>query len=326
MSNHLRRREFVAALGAAVLPFAARAQPSMPVVGLLRSTSLSPFEGLGVALRQGLKEVGFIEGQNVAIESRYAENHQERLPALTRELIVRGVSVIVANSVSARAAKSVTSTVPIVFTVGTDPVKEGLVPNLNRPGENMTGVTFLSGVLGTKRLEILRQAVPKAAAIAFIYYPGSVETEAERKDIEAGAAALGIKIIVFPVSNDSQLDPAFAAAAQQGAGAVIVGAGPFMTSKRVQLVTLAARHSLPAIYNLREFAQSGGLMSYGTNQTDAYRQGGIYAGRILKGEKPGDLPVVQAAKFEFVINLKTAKALGLEFHPQFLATADEVVE
>ena len=190
----------------------------------------------------------------------------------------------------------------------------------------MTGVTFLSGVLGTKRLEILHQVMPKAAAFAFIYYPGSVETEAERKDIEAGAAALGIRIIAFPVSNDSQLDPAFAAAAQQGAGAVIVGAGPFITSERNRLTTLAARHSLPAIYSQREFAQSGGLMSYGTSQTEAYRQSGIYAGRILKGEKPGDLPVVQASRFEFVINLKTAKTLGLEIHPQFLATADEVIE
>lgn len=323
----MRRREFIAAIGgAAALPFAACAQQPMPAVGFLRSTSLAPFQPLGAALRQGLKETGFVEGQNVVVEARYADNQPDRLETLAGELIRRPVAVIVANSIAARAAKDATATIPIVFTVGFDPVRNGLVANLNRPGGNITGVTFLSGVLGAKRLELLRQFIPKATTVAVFVHPDSTETEGERKDIVAAGRAIGLQLVVLDVSSDSEIDAAFATAVQRGAGAALVGAGPFLTSKRERLVALAARHALPAIYNQREFAEAGGLMAYGTSQTEAYRQAGVYAGRILKGERPGDLPVMQGAKFEFAINLKTAKALGLEFHPQLLGIADEVIE
>jgi putative ABC transport system substrate-binding protein len=323
----MKRREFLAGLGGvAIWPIVARAQQSMPVVGFLRSTSLVPFESLGIALRQGLKEAGFIEGQNVAIESRYADNHLDRLPALIAELVHRPVGVIVGNSSAARAALAATATIPIVFTVGNDPVRDGLVPNLNHPGGNITGVSFLAGVLGTKRLELVRQFVPKATIIAVLVNPNTPETEIERKDLIAAAQAVGQQLIVLDVSNDDDIVAAVATAVQRGAGAMLIGTGAFLTSKRAGLVTLAARYALPTIYAQREDALVGGLMSYGTSQTGAYRQAGIYAGRILKGEKPGDLPVVQATNFEFVINLKTAKTLGLEFHPQLLGIADEVIE
>ena len=324
----MKRREFITALGGvAALPFAARAQQqAMPVVGYLRSTSLAPFESLGSALRQGLKEAGFIEGQNVVIASRYADNHTDRLPELAAELVRLPASVIIGNSLAARAAKAATTTIPIVFTVGNDPVRDGLVPNLNRPGGNITGVTFLAGVLGTKRLQLLRQFVPKATAIAVLVNPNTSETEIERSEILAAAQALGQQLIVLDVGNDRDIEAAFATAKQRGAGAMLVGTGAFLTSKRGSLGALATRYALPAIYGQREDAAAGGLMSYGTSQTAAYRQAGLYAGRILKGEQPGDLPVVQATKFEFVINLKTAKTLGLEFHPQLLGIADEVIE
>lgn len=323
----MRRREFLRVLGsaAATWPIAARGQQAMPVVGFLRSTSLVPFASLGIALRQGLKEAGFIEGQNVAIESRYADNQVDRLPALVAELVRRPVAVIVGNSSAARAALAATAAIPIVFTVGNDPVRDGLVPNLNRPGGNITGVSFLAGVLGTKRLELLRQFVPKATIIA-VLNPNTPETEIERNDLIAAARAVRQQLIVLDVSSDGDIEAAVTTAVQRGAGAMLIGTGAFLTSKRASLVTLAARHALPAIYAQREDALIGGLMSYGTSQTGAYRQAGIYAGRILKGEKPGDLPVVQATNFEFVLNLKTAKTLGLEFHPQLLGIADEVIE
>jgi len=320
----MRRRDFIAGLGGAtVLPFAARAQQAMPVVGYLRSTPSRPFENIAAAFREGLKKAGFVEGHNVAIESRYAENQLDRLPALAAELIGRRVSVIVANSSAARAAKAATSTIPIVFTVGNDPVRDGLVASLNRPGGNVTGVTFLSGVLGTKRLELLRQFVPKATSIAVLVNPNTSETEIERNNLQAAAQAIGQQIIVADVGNGSDIEAAFASFVQRGAGALLAGTGAFLNSQRQLIVALAARHGIPAIYAAREFAEAGGLMSYSTG---AYRQAGIYAGRILKGEKPGDLPVVQATKFEFVLNLKTAKVLGLEFHPQLLGIADEVIE
>jgi ABC-type uncharacterized transport system substrate-binding protein len=323
----MRRREFIAGLGGvAALPLVARAQQAMPVVGFLRSTSLTPFESLGNALREGLKEAGFVERRNVAIESRYADNRADRLPVLAGELARLPVAVIVGNSRAAHAAKDATMTIPIVFTVGNDPVRDGLVPNLNRPGGNITGVTFLAGVLGSKRLELLRQFVPKAAVIAVLVDPNTSETEIERKEILEGARAVGQQLLVFDVGSDRDIEAAFTAAVQRGVGAMLIGTGAFLTSKRKSLVALAARHALPTIAGQREDALAGGLMSYGTSQTAAYRQAGVYAGRILKGEKPGDLPVVQATTFEFVINLKTAKTLGLEFHPQLLATADEVIE
>jgi len=323
----MRRRDAIRMLGgAASLPFAARAQQAMPVVGYLRSTPSRPFENIAAAFREGLKEAGFVEGHNVAIESRYAENQLDRLPALAAELIGRRVSMIVANSSAARAAKAATSTIPIVFTVGNDPVRDGLVASLNRPGGNVTGVTFLSGVLGTKRLELLRQFVPKATSIAVLVNPNTSETEIERNNLQAAAQAIGQQIIVADVGNGSDIEAAFASFVQRGAGALLAGTGAFLNSQRQLIVALAARHGIPAIYAAREFAEAGGLMSYSTSQTGAYRQTGIYAGRILKGEKPGDLPVVQATKFEFVLNLKTAKVLGLEFHPQLLGIADEVIE
>jgi putative ABC transport system substrate-binding protein len=324
----MRRREFIAGLGgAAALPFATHAQqPAMPVVGFLRSTSLLPFASLGAALRQGLAEAGFMEGRNLRIESRYAENQLSRLPLLAAELIRLPVAVIVANSPAAHAAKAVTATVPIVFTVGNDPVRDGLVTSLNRPGGNVTGVSFLAGVLGTKRLELLHQFVPKATTIALLMNPNTAETLTERTEVLAAAHLIGLQTIVLNVGSDRDIEAAFATATERRAGALFVGAGAFMNTKRENVVTLAARHALPAIYAQREGVDAGGLMSYGTSQNDAYRQAGVYAGRILKGEKPGDLPVMQSTKFEFVLNLKTAKALGLEFHPQLLGIADEVIE
>jgi putative ABC transport system substrate-binding protein len=324
----MRRREFLSVVGGAAVawPLAARAQQAMPVVGLLRSTTLVPFASLGAALRQGLAESGFVEGRNIVIESRYAENDLSRLPALAAELVRRPVNLIVANGVAARAAKAATTTIPIVFAAGDDPVNAGLVPNLNRPGGNVTGIAFLGGTVGTKRLALLRQFVPKATLVAVLVHPNTRETEAERKEVLAAAQSVGQQLTVLDVGSGTDIERAFVTATERGAGAVLIGIGPFMNSQRERLTALAARHALPAIHFQREFAEFGGLMSYGTSQTDAYRQAGIYAGRILKGEKPGELPVVQATKFELVINLKTAKALGLEFHPQLLATADVVIE
>ena len=323
----MRRREFIAALsGAAAMPFAARAQQAMPVVGFLRSTSLVPFAHLGTALRQGLAEAGFVEGRDVRIESRYADGQPDRLPLLAAELIRLPVAVVVGNDTSSRAAKAVTATTPIVFAGGGDPVRSGLVANMNRPGGNVTGVSFLSGVLGTKRLELLRQFVPKATSIAVLVNSNSPETAAERNEVIAAAQTIGLPIMIFDVGSDPEIEAAVASAVGRGANALFIGTGAFLASKRHELVALAARHALPAIYNAREAVDAGGLMSYSTSQAEAYRHAGLYAGRILKGEKPADMPVLQASKFEFVINLKTAKTLELEFHPQLLATADEVIE
>jgi putative ABC transport system substrate-binding protein len=324
----MKRRDFILFVGGAAVawPFPAGAQQAIPLVGFLRSTSLSPFESLGAALREGLKETGFVEGQNVAIESRYADNQTKRLPTLAAELVRLRVAVIVGNSLAMPAAKAATTTIPIVFASGNDPVRNGLVPNLNHPGGNITGITFLSGTLGTKRLALLRQFVPKATLIAVLVNPNTAETEAERTELSAAARSVGQQIMILDVSSAGDIEGAFATAIARRAGAILVGVGAFMNSQRKRLVDLAARYALPMMHFQREFAELGGLMSYGTSQTDAYRQAGIYAGRILKGEKPGDLPVVQATKFEFVLNLKTAKALGLEFHPQLLGIADEVIE
>jgi putative ABC transport system substrate-binding protein len=302
------------------------AQQAMPVVGFLRPSSLADSRSLVTSFRQGLKETGFVEGQNVALEYRYADNQHDRVPALTAELIRRPVAVLATSSSAALVAKAATTAVPILFAGGGDPVRQGLVTSLNRPGGNVTGVTFLAGQVGTKRLELLRQIVPKATQIGMLVIPDFIESEDERRDLQTAAQVMGQQLIVFDVRSERDIEEAFASLVQRGGGAVIVGSGGFLTSKRNEVVALAARHKLPAIYSLREFADAGGLMSYGTSITDAYRQIGVYAGRILKGEKPGDLPVLQGTKFEFVINLKTTKTLGLEFHPQLLATADEVIE
>jgi putative ABC transport system substrate-binding protein len=324
----VRRREFITLLGgAAAWPMASGAQqPAMPVIGFLRDTSLAEAADRVTAFRQGLKEGGFVEGQNVAIEYRFAENNRDRLPALAAELIRRPVVVIVGNTPSALAAKAVTTTVPIVVTTGSDPVKDGLVASFNRPGGNVTGVSFLATMIGSKRLDLLRQLVPAATTIAYLVNPNSPNTEADRREVQAAAQAIGQQLLVLDVSSERDIETAFATLVQRGAGALQAGVGAFLNSHRERIVALAARHAIPAIYNLREFVAAGGLMSYGTSIMDGYRQAGIYAARILKGEKPADLPVMQPTKFEFVISLKTAKALGLEVPDRLLALADEVME
>ena len=328
----MKRRAFIAVFaGAAAAPLVgsrtARAQqPAPPVVGFLRSTSLAQSTHLVTAFRQGLKEAGFVEGQNVAIEFHSAESQLDRLPALVAELIRRPVAVIVGNVAPALAAKAATTTVPIVFVTGSDPVQDGLVASLNRPGGNVTGVSFFSGVLGAKRLELLRQLVPRATTIAMLVNPNISNTEADRREVQTAAQAIGQQLVILDVSSVRDIETAFAAFVQRRVGALLVGAGAFLNSNRERIVALAARHALPASYAQREAVLAGGLMSYGSSITDAYRQAGIYAGRILKGEKPGDLPVMRSTKFEFVLNLKTAKSLGLTVPPTLLALADEVIE
>ena len=323
----IARRHFVSLIGGAVAcPLAARAQqPAMPVIGFLRSTSLVEFPHLVTAFRQGLNEIGFVESQNVVIEFRSAEDRHDRLPALVADLLRRPVNVIVGNAIASVAAKAATTSIPIVFATGSDPVRDGLVASLSRPGGNVTGVHFFGVVLGAKRLELLRQLMPKATSMGVLVQP-NIPTEAERSDVLAAAQAVGQQLIFLDATSSRDIEAAFATFVQRGAGALLVGGGAFMNASRERLVALATRHKLPAIYAWREAVVAGGLMSYGTSQSDAYRQAGIYAGRILKGEKPGDLPVMQATKFEFVINLKTAKTLGLEIPDKLLALGDEVIE
>jgi putative tryptophan/tyrosine transport system substrate-binding protein len=322
----VRRRDFITLLGgAAAWPLVARAQqPAMPVVGFLRSGTL-PYDRV-TAFRQGLKEVGFVEGQNVAIEYRSDESQTERLPLLVADLLRRQVALIVGNTASALAAKAATTTVPIVFSTGGDPVRDGLVASLNRPGGNATGISFVSAELGAKQLGLLRELQPGVARIAVVVDPKWPITERFVSELRAAALAIGQQLIVLDVRSDREIENAFTTLVQRGAGALQVGIGGFMVSQRERIVVLAARHKIPAIYPWREAVADGGLMSYGTSVNDAYRQAGIYAGRILKGEKPGDLPVMLPTKFEFVINLKTAKALGIEISDNLLSLADEVIE
>ena len=325
----MKRRSFITLLGGAVAswPLAARAQqPALPVIGFLRSTPLAPTAYFVAAFRAGLREAGFVEGQNVAIEFRSAENDLARLPALVAELLQRQVAVIVANNTAAPAAIAATSTVPIVFATGSDPVVDGLVASLNRPGRNVTGVSFLGGIVGTKRVELLLQFAPAAATIGMIVNPGIPETSRERDDVLAAVQALGRRLIAIDVASDREIEPAFATLAERGVAALLVGSGGFTNVHRERLAELAARHRLPSSFSIREGALAGGLMSYGASPTDAYRQVGIYVGRILKGEKPADLPVMQSTKFELVLNLRTAKALGIEVPDRMLALADEVIE
>src|SRR5215471_18935034 len=307
---------------AAAWPLGARAQQStIPVVGFLRSTPSASFDHLVAAFRLGLSEAGFVDGRNVAIQQRWAEGRDDRLPALLADLISLKAAVIVANTPGALAAKAEGTNIPVVFATGSDPVRDGLVASLNRPGGNFTGVVFNSVELGTKRLELLRQLAPKAATIAMLVNPSTPETVAEQTDVHKAVQAFGQQFVLADANSAGEIEAAFAKFVERGAGALFVGTGAFTNSHREAIVALASRHAIPAMYSLREFASIGGLISYGTSITDAYRQAGIYAGRILKGEKPADLPVMQSTKFELVLNLKAAKALGLDVPDRLLALA-----
>jgi putative tryptophan/tyrosine transport system substrate-binding protein len=324
----VKRREFVAGLGgAAVWPLAARAQQPMPVIGFLDSVSPETRHGALAAFRQGLNEGGYFENQSVAIEYRWAQGQLDRLPALASDLARRQVAVVVVNNASTRAAQEASSTIPIVFVSGADPVRTGLVTSLSRPGGNMTGVSYVGGGdLVAKRLGFLHESIPHAATIAVLLDPNYVEVEAELQEAEAAARALGRKLLVVKAGHEREFDRAFAMMIEAAVGAVLVGGGGFFNSQRRRLIVLAARHALFAIYNLREFVEIGGLMSYGGSTADAYRRAGIYVGRILKGARPGELPVELPTKFELVVNLATAKGLGFDIPPTLLARADEVIE
>ncbi len=324
----MRRREFVTLLGsAAAWPFAAGAQqPAMPVVGFLRNTPSASFEHIVTALRRGLAQAGFVDGRNVVIEQRWTEGRDDHLPALLADLVSRKPAVIVANTAGALAAKAAGTTVPVVFATGSDPVRDGLVASLNRPGGNFTGVVFITSDLGTKRMELLHQLVPKTTPIALLVGPDVPETIAERADVEKAAQAFEHPLVVAKATSLGEIAEAFTTFVKRGAGALFVGTGAFTNSHREAIVALAAHRALPAIYSLREYISIGGLISYGASITDAYRQTGIYAGRILKGETAPGLPVMLSSKFELVLNLKTAKALGLDLPPMLLALADEVIE
>ena len=326
----MRRRTFIAGLGsAAAWPALARAQqPAIPVIGYLGTQSAdNDYKPATVPFLQGLKETGYVEGQSVAIEYRWAENQNDRLPALAADLVRRRVAVVVAaGTPAALAAKEATATIPIVFSTGTDPVASGLVASLSRPGANVTGTTVLAIELAPKRLQLLHDLIPNAATFGVLANPTFSATSLMITSLQAAARTLGLQLIVANASTESDLETAFASFSQQRVAAVLVGSSTFYNRHMEQLATLAARHSLPAIFPYREFALAGGLMSYGSNFSYSYRQAGLYTGRILKGEKPADLPVEQAAKIETVINLKTAKALGLTIPETLLATADEVIQ
>jgi putative ABC transport system substrate-binding protein len=337
----MRRRDFIFAMGGvAAWPLAARAQqPAMPVIGFMHSGSPGNCPAgncprdtyvmrMATILSQTLKEAGYTEGQNLIIEYRWADGHNDRLPALATDLVARDVTVILAGGGSdpARAAKAATTTIPIVFVSATDPVWAGLVASINRPGGNVTGVSMVGSALEPKRLELLHGLVPKASTIAAIVNPNYPAAKTLTQEAQEAAVRLDLKLVLLSVDKESDLEPAFATLVQQGAGALLVTQDPFLVTLREKFATLTVRHAIPAIYPFRDFVTAGGLVSYGPDFADGYRQAGVYVGKILKGAKPADLPVVQPTKFEFVINLKTAKALGLDVPHRLLSLADEVIE
>jgi putative ABC transport system substrate-binding protein len=325
----MQRREFITLLGgaAAAWPVLARAEQSaMPVVGFLSSGSPAAFSTLLGAFQKGLNEAGYVEGRNVAIEYRWAENHYDRLPALAADLVGRQVSVIVANTAAASVAKAATATIPIVFTTGEDPVKGGLVGSLNRPGGNLTGVVSLNAEVGPKRIELLKELVPGGTNFGLLVNPANRISEVITRDAQVASRILDLQLHILNAGTERELDTAFERLIQLRADALVIGADAFLSARSVQLAALATRHAVPTISPYRAFAAAGGLMSYGGSNTDASRLTGVYAGRILKGEKPSDLPVQQSTKVEFTINLKTAKALGLTISMPLLGRADEVIE
>ena len=331
MTVTIGRRELLAALGgaAAAWPLAARAQqPAMPVIGYLHSGSSAPYAHLVAAFRQSLKETGYVEGESVAIEYRWAEGHYDRLPALAADLVGRHVALLVAQGGDppVLAAKAATATIPIVFTLSSDPVKLGLVASVNRPGGNVTGWWGYTSLLGTKRLELMQQLLPANTSITVLINPDNPNADIDTPELQGAARALGQSISFVKARSEAEIDAVFATLGERRAPALLVNTDPFFLARRAQFVALAARHGVPAVYAQREFVTAGGLISYGASLADGYRQVGIYAGRILKGERAADLPVVQPSKFEMAINLKTAKTLGLDVPDRLLALADEVIE
>jgi putative tryptophan/tyrosine transport system substrate-binding protein len=325
----VRRREVITLLGgaAAAWPLAVRAQQApIPVVGFLRTTAAAGSTHLVGAFRQGLNEAGFVEGQNVAVEYRWADDQDDRIPGMAAELVRREAAVIVANGIAVPAVKAATATIPIVFTTGFDPVRTGLVASLSRPGGNATGVVFTTTDLATKQLGLLHELAPKAAVIAVLGDPNQPELAVELREIEAAGRAIGRQILVVKAANERELNAAFATIVQARADALLVRGSPLFLTRRRQLVALATRHAVLASYVSRDYVELGGLMSYGPSITDAYRRVGIYVGRILKGATPADLPVEMATKFDLVINLATAKAMDLDIPPTLIARADEVIE
>jgi len=325
----MRRRELIALVGgAAAWPLAARGQqPAAPVIGFLHGASPEGYAPMVTAFRQGLKEVGYVDGHNVSIEFRWADGHYDRLSAMTADLVRRQVAVIFTGGTPpALAAKATTSTIPIVILVGIDPVELDLVGSLNRPGGNVTGLVILAAELAAKKLELLHEVLPAAATIAMLVNPTTPLAKAELRAVQNAAHSRGLQLHVLNASNESEIDTVFGRLVELRATAIVVNVDPFLNSRRAQIVALAARHAVPAVYGVRDFTTAGGLMSYGTDLVDNYRRGGIYAGKILKGAKASDLPVEQATKVELVINLKTAKALGLSIPTTLLARADEVIE